>query len=91
MNPVYRSEHPRPDLKRENWLNLNGPWDFGDPRGWGKEGWPAQAALREINVPLPSKRSEWAAAARPAWPGICAVLSCRKRCGAREFFCILER
>lgn len=23
-----RSEHPRPDLKRKDWLNLNGKWDF---------------------------------------------------------------
>lgn len=23
-----RTEHPRPDLKRKEWLNLNGEWDF---------------------------------------------------------------
>ncbi len=25
---VLRSEHPEPQLKRENWLNLNGEWEF---------------------------------------------------------------
>ncbi len=25
---VFRSEHPEPQLKRENWLNLNGEWEF---------------------------------------------------------------
>ncbi len=28
MNNVLRSEHPRPDRKRNEWLNLNGEWDF---------------------------------------------------------------
>ena len=23
-----RNEYPRPELVRENWLNLNGEWDF---------------------------------------------------------------
>ena len=25
---VPRPEHPRPDLCRENWLTLNGEWQF---------------------------------------------------------------
>ncbi len=25
---VPRPEHPRPDAFRENWLSLNGPWQF---------------------------------------------------------------
>ncbi len=25
---IPRPEHPRPRLRRERWLNLNGPWDF---------------------------------------------------------------
>lgn len=25
---IPRSEHPEPQLKRENWLNLNGEWEF---------------------------------------------------------------
>ena len=28
MNNIPRSEHPRPDFKRDNWLTLNGEWDF---------------------------------------------------------------
>ena len=28
MIDLPRAEHPRPDLKRKNWLNLNGAWDF---------------------------------------------------------------
>lgn len=28
MNLIPRSEHPRPDFMRENWLCLNGAWDF---------------------------------------------------------------
>ena len=26
---VYRTEHPNPQFKRENLVNLNGEWDFG--------------------------------------------------------------
>lgn len=28
MNQIPRSEYPRPDFQRENWLSLNGEWDF---------------------------------------------------------------
>ena len=28
MNIIPRCEHPRPDRKREEWLSLNGEWDF---------------------------------------------------------------
>ena len=28
MNKIPRCEHPRPDRKREEWINLNGLWDF---------------------------------------------------------------
>ena len=28
MNNIPRSEHPRPDRKRKDWINLNGEWDF---------------------------------------------------------------
>ena len=39
--PVPRSEHPRPDLQRNEWLNLNGAWEFRfDPQDRGiDEGW----------------------------------------------------
>ncbi|MEI6535270.1 MAG: hypothetical protein WCN98_08020, partial [Verrucomicrobiaceae bacterium] len=25
---IPRPEHPRPDLQRDNWLSLNGEWQF---------------------------------------------------------------
>ncbi|MBQ8850173.1 MAG: beta-galactosidase [Clostridia bacterium] len=28
MNNIPRCEHPRPDRKRDAWINLNGEWDF---------------------------------------------------------------
>ncbi len=28
MNNIPRYEHPRPDRKRDAWINLNGEWDF---------------------------------------------------------------
>ena len=28
MNSIPRSEHPRPQFVRDNWVNLNGTWDF---------------------------------------------------------------
>ncbi|MFC1525179.1 glycoside hydrolase family 2 protein [Candidatus Latescibacterota bacterium] len=43
-----RPEHPRPQFRRDRWLNLNGEWDFaldfgasGEDRGWpsGPSGW----------------------------------------------------
>ncbi len=29
MSIIPRKEHPRPDWQRNNWLNLNGEWEFG--------------------------------------------------------------
>jgi beta-galactosidase/beta-glucuronidase len=35
---VPRAEHPRPDAVRQNWLTLNGPWQFEiDKRGDGEK------------------------------------------------------
>ena len=35
---VPRPEHPRPDLEREHWLNLNGRWRFSfDPQNAGEQ------------------------------------------------------
>ena len=25
---IYREEYPRPQFVRDDWLNLNGEWDF---------------------------------------------------------------
>jgi hypothetical protein len=50
-------EHPRPDFQREEWQNLNGPWQFrfdpqnvGEAQGWFRSGLPAP---RSIVVPFP--------------------------------------
>jgi Glycosyl hydrolases family 2, sugar binding domain/Glycosyl hydrolases family 2, TIM barrel domain/Glycosyl hydrolases family 2 len=50
-------EHPRPDFQREDWQNLNGPWQFqfdaqdaGQAQGWFQRGLPA---ARPIVVPFP--------------------------------------
>ncbi len=49
--------HPRPQLAREGWSDLRGPWGFAhddEDRGLA-EGWPTQAApfTRTIIVPFP--------------------------------------
>ena len=53
---IARSEHPRPDWKRDKWMNLNGVWDFEfDPDKVGEdEAWYENRdyALK-INVPFP--------------------------------------
>ena len=40
---IPRAEHPRPQLVREHWINLNGTWSFafdfgksGRQRGWAE-------------------------------------------------------
>lgn len=53
---IYRTEHPKPQFMRENWLNLNGEWEFdfdfsksGEARGMNK----ADAEFTKvINVPF---------------------------------------
>lgn len=57
-------EHPRPDFKRPDWVNLNGPWDFRFDHEEANEGAPGQgnaagaatggsaAYPREIIVPF---------------------------------------
>jgi len=53
---IYRQEYPRPQLVREDWLNLNGEWDFAfDRKNVGmKEKWYEKAEVfdRKINVPF---------------------------------------
>ena len=35
--PIPLKEHPRPDFQRDEWLNLNGLWDFRfDPKNAGE-------------------------------------------------------
>ena len=45
QQPVPRPEHPRPDFFRQDWLSLNGPWEFDwDDADRGlAEGWDSGA------------------------------------------------
>ncbi len=55
MNNIPRSEHPRPDRKREAWINLNGPWDFAIDNakvGLGKKFYELDALDGKITVPF---------------------------------------
>ena len=56
--PVPHPDHPRPDFRREPWLNLNGPWQFdfdpkdeGESQRWFEPG--RHRFTREITVPFP--------------------------------------
>ncbi|MEE8451875.1 MAG: sugar-binding domain-containing protein [Thermoguttaceae bacterium] len=53
---IPRSEHPRPDFRRDQWINLNGVWQFAfDPgdRGLQEEWYAGEHAFeRRINVPF---------------------------------------
>jgi beta-galactosidase/beta-glucuronidase len=51
----YREEYPRPQFVRENWLSLNGPWDFDfdDAQVGEKENWYQNPTLsQKIEVPF---------------------------------------
>ncbi len=55
---IPRPEYPRPDFQRDDWLNLNGTWDFAfDPDNVGfDQKWfdPSSRSLQEsIVVPFP--------------------------------------
>ena len=55
---IPRDEHPRPDLRRDTWLSLNGEWDFTiDPNNdGGQEDWhiPGNKVWgQKILVPYP--------------------------------------
>jgi beta-galactosidase/beta-glucuronidase len=52
---IPRSEYPRPEAKRENWITLNGEWDFEfDPLHQGlKNGFASKPVLsKKIQVPF---------------------------------------
>ncbi len=57
MTTLLRSEYPRPQFARREWLNLNGTWDFEyDDRDLGlKETWykSNRAFSQQIVVPFP--------------------------------------
>lgn len=50
-----RAEYPRPQLKRDNWLNLNGSWQFAfDDKDAGlKEGWFKGGTFFPKNIEVP--------------------------------------
>ena len=54
--PIPRPEHPRPQFRRADWINLNGPWNFridhgdsGLEAGWAQDPTPID---RQIEVPF---------------------------------------
>lgn len=70
-----RTEHPNPQFKRENWVNLNGEWDFGFEKAKPRFTFSADESraaeihakkiyTHKINVPfcVESVLSEWAEA-----------------------------
>jgi hypothetical protein len=78
-------EHPRPDFQREEWVNLNGPWQFqfdppdaGETQGWFRSGLPA---ARQILVPFPwgSPLSGVPDSATPPSAGTLEGSTCRPR------------
>ncbi|MBN2797968.1 MAG: hypothetical protein JXX28_02360 [Deltaproteobacteria bacterium] len=52
---VARPEHPRPDLRRDSYINLNTAWQFAwDPDNIGvDEGWQARDDVWEERIQLP--------------------------------------
>ena len=52
---ILRNEHPRPDRRRETWLNLNGTWDFEIDNakvGMEKKFYTRDSFEGKINVPF---------------------------------------
>ena len=54
---IYRTEHPNPQFVREEWVNLNGEWDFAIDTGVsglerGLVGGEGDGYDRKINVPF---------------------------------------
>lgn len=55
MNRIPRPEHPLPQMQRENWINLNGTWEFEIDYGIsGRERklFEAEALKQKITVPF---------------------------------------
>ena len=51
---VPRPEHPRPDLRRDEWLNLNGQWEFAETDDDNDRSWldPGKVYPDKIKVPF---------------------------------------
>jgi beta-galactosidase/beta-glucuronidase len=56
LKPVPLAEHPRPDLQRQDWINLNGSWSFrfdDENRGLGQDWQSGNVPFQEeITVPF---------------------------------------
>lgn len=52
---MYRQEYPRPQLVRDNWMNLNGKWQFNfDDQNIGlKEKWYQEEKNFNLNIEVP--------------------------------------
>src|SRR5207245_1884899 len=53
---IPRPEHPRPDFRRDEWLNLNGSWQFrfdSEDRGVAEEWWKPDAGGFERRIVVP--------------------------------------
>ncbi len=55
MNGIPRSEHPRPDFVRPEWMTLNGEWEFSfdDARVGVAEGWQAPGRHFDGKIVVP--------------------------------------
>ncbi len=54
----YKKDYPRPQFVRDNWMNLNGTWDFGfdDENRGEKEAWYEKFKERDrFRFPLPTR------------------------------------
>ena len=52
---IPRSEHPNPQFQRDNWINLNGVWEFDIDKsasGVDRKLYEAKKLSREILVPF---------------------------------------
>ena len=75
MADIPRPEHPRPDHRRDQWVNLNGPWNFKfdpDNAGLNEEWFKADYndwPKKKINVPFPWE-SRLSGIERPDYRGV---------------------
>ena len=55
MNNIPRPEHPRPQMQRKDWMNLNGEWDFSfdfGNSGMNRKLFEEEKLDRKITVPF---------------------------------------
>ena len=64
---MFRPEFPNPQFRRENWVNLNGPWSFTldvEDNGAEKKYFEQTSFDETIEVPFCPNRSSPASATR---------------------------